>query len=111
LCIRQLEHGNLWQGHLLRSRRVQLHQLQRRPVAGFHYPIELRRMRRRQLLCDHRPLGGDSDVRGGKIRGSSGFDLHELQRGYFSKLDRAGFVQRVPFRPGTDAQKFQFNIP
>jgi len=111
LCIRQLEHGNLWQGHLLRSRRVELHQLQRRPVAGFHYPMELRCMFRRQLLCDHGPLGGDRDVRGGTIRGNIGFDLHELQRGYFSKLDRAGFVQRVPFRPGTDAQKFQFNIP
>jgi hypothetical protein len=106
LYIRQLEHGYLWQGHLLRSRRVELHQLQRRPVAGFHYPIELRCMLRRQLLCDHRPLGGDRDVRGGTIRGNSSFDLHELQRGYFSKLDRAGFVQRVPFRPGTEVKSF-----
>jgi hypothetical protein len=63
-------------------------------------------MFRRQLLCDHRPLGGDRDVRGGTIRGNSGFGLHELQRWYFSKLDRAGFVQRVPFRPGTDAKSF-----
>jgi hypothetical protein len=74
----QLQRNSVQQRHLLRSRRVELHQLQRRPVAGFHYPIELRCMLRRQLLCDHRPLGGDRDVRGGKVRGNSGFDLHEL---------------------------------
>jgi hypothetical protein len=67
-------------------------------------------MFRRQLLCDHGPLGGDRDVRGGTIRGNIGFDLHELQRGYISKLDRASFVQRVPFRPGTDVKKLQGSL-
>jgi len=95
----QLQRNSVQQRHLLRSLRVELHQLQRRPLPSVERPVELRCMLRGQLLCNHRPLGGDQPMRQRPVQRERRLRLHSLCLWLVQWISRRLELRDVPEWP------------